>query len=1341
MSKRCLGCMELFGDEFEICPHCGYIVGTPAEEAIHIEPGTLLHDRYIIGKVLGYGGFGVTYLGWDGKLEQKVAIKEYLPGEFSTRMPGQSQVSVFNGEKSEQFRDGLRKFVEEAKRLAKFQNEPGIVKIFDSFEENDTAYIVMEYLEGETLTAYLKREKTIPENEAVEMLMPVMESLQVVHAEGLLHRDIAPDNIFLTASGEVKLIDFGASRYATTSHSRSLTVIIKPGYSPEEQYRNKSDQGAHTDVYALSATLYKMITGKTPPDAMERRAKYENQNKDILEEPHKINKNISLNRENAILNAMNVRIEDRTPDVATFIRDLNADPPVKRIYGKIKKIDLYHWPLWLKVTVPAVLSLLLLFGILLWTDVIDFSRFSEEIVIPDGIVTVPDVEGLYNDEALDILTDNKLLVKTGGTVESDYIPAGKIVLQTPVGGSYLGQNGTIVLMVSSGGGVEEAVDGISTVPYIIWDSKEDAIAKLEKANLGAPIIEEAYDDSVTEGHVISQSIRAGEKVEEWTVITIQVSKGAPPFDMIDVVGKDRVKAEKELNDKGLMVVVEYRNDNSVPENCVISQSVKKGEQVKRGDTVTLVISSGQKLINVADVTGRTRDDAVSRLEEQGFAVVVSSVYDANVESGKVISQTPEAGSSQVEGTVITIHVSMGKRPVTVTLDPNGGTVSKNSVTVYHTGTYETLPTPTREGYSFDGWYTAKSGGTKVTSSTQVSAQTAHTLFALWSPLKEAVQFDANGGSVPVTDMSVTYGSAYGSLPAAVRIGYTFEGWYTAKSGGTRVTQDTTVTTTNTHTLYARWKANEYTVTFNANGGSVSTTGKTVAYDAVYGTLPTPTRTGYSFDGWYTASVGGSKITSSSIMKSTSAQTLYAHWKANTYTVIFNANGGSGSMSAQTLTFGQSKALTSNAFTKSGCGFLGWSTSAGAKTAQYTNGQSVVDLTQTSGGSVTLYAVWESLTLDKTQLSLYRRPSALSMAQQSVTLATVNTGTYSNTATLSVSITAWSKPTGTLTATSSAGTATVTWSTSNSSVATVRNGTVTGIAEGSATITATAASGAKATCTVTVESDGSIAWATSDSSVATVNSLLHSTIAPVTAVSKGTVTVTAYVGVPPSYSCSATCTVTVLEAYKAIPLTSTSMYATFSHVDYSGTRGLFFYNSGNASLFSFTFVTGTTKPSSGCLYQCYSSNKIGCRVYFSGGKVVAAQAYNGSWSNVTSTYTLAANTKYTVEVSIPKGGTTCTIKIKNDTGTTLSSTSGTFKSYGTDGSSNASIGPKSSIVDGNSPNINLISVSFAGTQGCEGWTTVCKYSFDCSSLAIGKTTITSGSFKAAFTGTKVQYCYR
>ena len=164
MNIRCVNCTELYDDSFNMCPHCGYCDGDEAEEPIHIAPGTILHNRYVVGKVVGSGGFGVTYIGWDVKLERKIAIKEYFPGEFSTRMPGQSVVTVFNDEKHEQFYDGMNKFIDEARRLAKFQSENGIVKIFDSFTENETAYIIMEYLEGETLVARLEREGTIPEN-------------------------------------------------------------------------------------------------------------------------------------------------------------------------------------------------------------------------------------------------------------------------------------------------------------------------------------------------------------------------------------------------------------------------------------------------------------------------------------------------------------------------------------------------------------------------------------------------------------------------------------------------------------------------------------------------------------------------------------------------------------------------------------------------------------------------------------------------------------------------------------------------------------------------------------------------------------------------------------------------------------------------------------------------------------------------------------------------------------------------------------------------------------------------------------------------------------------------
>ena len=250
--RRCMGCMELYDKKWELCPHCGYPANATADSPLHMSPGSVLNGRYEVGRVLGNGGFGVTYIAWDPILRIKVAIKEYLPSEFSTRAEGQTRVTVFTGEKERQFNDGMSKFIDEAKRLAKFQNESGVVKIFDSFKANGTAYIVMEYLDGETLADRLKREKTIPADEAIQIMMPVIESLNHVHEAGILHRDISPDNIFLTKDGKTKLIDFGAARFATTTHSRSLTVIIKPGGAVPQPRRPGT---AHGCLFSRRGTL------------------------------------------------------------------------------------------------------------------------------------------------------------------------------------------------------------------------------------------------------------------------------------------------------------------------------------------------------------------------------------------------------------------------------------------------------------------------------------------------------------------------------------------------------------------------------------------------------------------------------------------------------------------------------------------------------------------------------------------------------------------------------------------------------------------------------------------------------------------------------------------------------------------------------------------------------------------------------------------------------------------------------------------------------------------------------------------------------------------------------
>lgn len=884
--------MEQYDDALNVCPHCGYVCGTPAEESIHMQPGTLLHDRYIVGRVLGYGGFGVTYIGWDGKLEQKVAIKEYLPGEFSTRMPGQSQVTVFNGDKSEQFRDGLKKFVEESKRLAKFQNEAGIVKIFDSFEENETAYIIMEYLDGITLKEYLGQVGTIPEDEAINMLMPVMESLQTVHAEGLLHRDIAPDNIFLTKDGSVKLIDFGASRYATTSHSRSLTVIIKPGYSPEEQYRSRGDQGPYTDVYAIAATLYRMITGKTPPDAMERRAKYENQNKDILIEPHKLVKNISRNREVAILNAMNVRVEDRTPDIKTFIEELNADPPAKRRYGKIKKIDIYSWPLWLKILVPSLLTVAIAVGVLTLTGVINFkSMFNAGNI--EGFVRVPNIVGESEEKAksepefrdgqlrLDFgvkkfSEENENIVIEQDHSEGEYLTIGSVVRYNKSAGSEkdyeleVSEDGTITFGKSYDGfGIDEEFLGSSNVE-----------AYLQSKGLNVQTREEYSSEYPTKGTIIrivtadGNTITAGTTLKAGDTVIIYYSKGQAPSEVPNVVGKDLSEALIALSQAGFNNVVPMPEENdSYPENEVISQDPPSGTVASVDDTITVFYATAEPIAFIPVVAGMSKNEAKEELSN--FTVEFRQIYDSEVEEGLVIRTSPEGGMNVPKGSTIVVYISKGPQPVKVTFDYGDGSRSTTE-TKYYEKPYGSLPTPTRNGYTFSGWYLSRAYTREITSSDTVNNSEDHTLYARWTAGEYTVSFNSNGGSA-VSPIGVTYGKKYGNLPLPTKPGYTFDGWYT--DSGEKVTADSTVNVDRNHTLNAKWRENTYTVSFNTNGGS-SVGSISVKYGDTYGTLPTTQKDYYTFTGWYTSPSGGTKVSSGDTFNSTSNITLYAQWKEN-----------------------------------------------------------------------------------------------------------------------------------------------------------------------------------------------------------------------------------------------------------------------------------------------------------------------------------------------------------------------------------------------------------------------------------------------------------------------------
>jgi TPR repeat protein/serine/threonine protein kinase len=293
------------------CPHCGW---QPAQDnpPPALSLGRVLDGRYRIGRVLGHGGFGITYLAWDNNLHLRLAIKEYLPRDSATRAPDGVSLAIYSGQAGDQFAYGLDRFLEEARALAHFDQHPGIVTVKNFFRAHGTGYCVMDYVQGITLRQYLEQQTggRITVDDALKLLMPVMDALRAVHKEGLLHRDLAPDNIYLTEDGRIKLLDFGAARFAASEHSKSLSIILKPGYAPEEQYRTRGKQGPWTDVYGLAATFYRAITGQVPPESLDRL------DNDDLVPPSRLGIAITPGQEATLLQALVVKAEQRFQSMA-----------------------------------------------------------------------------------------------------------------------------------------------------------------------------------------------------------------------------------------------------------------------------------------------------------------------------------------------------------------------------------------------------------------------------------------------------------------------------------------------------------------------------------------------------------------------------------------------------------------------------------------------------------------------------------------------------------------------------------------------------------------------------------------------------------------------------------------------------------------------------------------------------------------------------------------------------------------------------------------------------------------------------------------------------------------
>ncbi|HEY6419310.1 MAG TPA: serine/threonine-protein kinase [Candidatus Binataceae bacterium] len=311
-ARLCMGCMNDRGAA-AICPTCGYDEIGPPSVPFQLAPRSLLNDQYLVGRALGAGGFAITYLGWDIRLARRIAIKEYMPSGMASRSVDTSEVVPHGGPTKDDFYYGLEHFLDEARMVAQFEGHPGIIAVTNFFPAHGTAYLVMEYLEGTTLKDYLTDHGgRLAFNEALDIMTPAMDALREVHRVNVLHRDISPDNIYVTSAGQVKLLDFGAARQALRDRSQRLSVILKVGYAPEEQYRSTGNQGPWTDVYAVGATFYHLLTGSIPPPSIDRLAE------DTIQLPSAVGSDIPPAAEQALMTALSVKAAHRYPTIQDF---------------------------------------------------------------------------------------------------------------------------------------------------------------------------------------------------------------------------------------------------------------------------------------------------------------------------------------------------------------------------------------------------------------------------------------------------------------------------------------------------------------------------------------------------------------------------------------------------------------------------------------------------------------------------------------------------------------------------------------------------------------------------------------------------------------------------------------------------------------------------------------------------------------------------------------------------------------------------------------------------------------------------------------------------------------
>ena len=398
--KICMGCMKPVSDNEKRCPVCGYMHDSLKEKAYYLEPGTIIEAKYVVGKALSYDGNIIRYIGLDAELQRKIIVSEYLPERFSTRNAEETEVTIYSGNAYDKFAEGLEQFLNNASKIQQLGELNSLSQIYDCIIENDTGYVIEEYIEGTSLQQILDSGKVYAADEAKNIISQIADSIAKLHREGIMHGDICLENIMLTNDGMFKLLNPVYIRNNAADDSSDVRIVLKRGYTSEERYRRDGEIGTWTDVYSLAAVMYKMITGEEPEEAVERTLN------DKLQPPSKKGVKIAGSVENALMNALNVYKRDRTLTAEEFYIELNSKKTNKRKV-KTEKKKKRIIPISVKIAAVIVICLTIAVGIFFWKNKEDRSSTNQSIAgkkytleekIRNGNFTLEDFKREWNDE-------------------------------------------------------------------------------------------------------------------------------------------------------------------------------------------------------------------------------------------------------------------------------------------------------------------------------------------------------------------------------------------------------------------------------------------------------------------------------------------------------------------------------------------------------------------------------------------------------------------------------------------------------------------------------------------------------------------------------------------------------------------------------------------------------------------------------------------------------------------------------------------------------------------------------------------------------------------------------